>query len=238
MAGNKTPGPMCQVADPVEVDDGTMCLAASPPPRSTGTNAGQSAPFSSISGQYISLQVANQQAQGSPADDKPISGAIPASLFFASSIRIPVPGSGGLFIELSPRGWVPPSGSTSAVFIQDLSGKRTLRLDYGYNKVTQSVDYHWNQQGTFSEFGIADHTPAAAWETVLYKGARYFKFAGRVFLVAGVAVDVYSIVVAKKRWRQVVKVAAGLAGAWAGCEAGGYGGAAAGTAVEPGGGTV
>src|SRR5579875_1366442 len=39
-----------------------------------------------------------------------------------------------IFIELSPRGWVPKSGSTSTVFIQDAAGKRVLRLDYGYNK--------------------------------------------------------------------------------------------------------
>lgn len=32
MAGNRIPGPMCQVKDPVEIDEGTMCLAATPQP--------------------------------------------------------------------------------------------------------------------------------------------------------------------------------------------------------------
>ena len=32
MPGKKNPGPMCQVENPVEVDDGTMCLASAPVP--------------------------------------------------------------------------------------------------------------------------------------------------------------------------------------------------------------
>ena len=79
----------------------------------------------------------------------------------SSVTRIPVPGT-GLYIELTPRGRIPKGGSTSALFIQDEAGKRTLRLDYGINKVTGKVDYHWNQKGTFAEFGIEGHTPAGS----------------------------------------------------------------------------
>ena len=50
-----------------------------------------------------------------------------------SILRIPVPGTKGLAIELSPRGWKPKGGSTSSLFIQDVTGKRHLRLDYGFN---------------------------------------------------------------------------------------------------------
>ncbi len=156
----------------------------------------------------------------------------------AAIARIPVPGEGKLFIELRPRGFVPKSGSTSTLFIQDATGKKHLRLDYGYNKVTGKVDYHWNQKGTFDRFGITDHTPAGPSGEALYKGAKYFKYGGRVLLIVGIAADLYSIVVARKRLRQVVIVVSGWSGAWAGCELLGSAGAAGGTAIEPGGGTA
>lgn len=70
------------------------------------------------------------------AIDAPDCRSIPIALGLAAAIRIPVPDSNGLAIELSPRGHVPKSGSTSTLFIQDKSGKRHLRLDYGYNKVS------------------------------------------------------------------------------------------------------
>lgn len=163
---------------------------------------------------------------------------IPVGTGMAAVVRIPVPGSNGLFIELSPRGHVPASGSTSTLFIQDPTGKRHLRLDYGYNKNTGRVDYHWNQKGTHAKFGIPDHAPAGRGGQALYQGAKYFRYAGRVLLVVGAAVDIYSIVVAKKRLRQTIRVAAGWTGAAAGCKLVGAGGALAGTAIEPGGGTA
>ncbi len=33
MCGQRPPGPMCQVRNPVTVDEGTMCMSATPPPR-------------------------------------------------------------------------------------------------------------------------------------------------------------------------------------------------------------
>ncbi|MDF3086783.1 hypothetical protein KPB01_39445, partial [Burkholderia sola] len=77
----------------------------------------------------------------------------------ASAIRIPIPGTQGLCIELRPRGAMPKRGSTSTLFFQDVSGRKHLRLDYGYNVQTKTVDYHWNQRGTYETFGISDHTP-------------------------------------------------------------------------------
>jgi hypothetical protein len=173
-----------------------------------------------------------------PANDAPFHGSIPIALGIGSVLRIPVPGTKGLCIELSPRGWTPKGGSTSTLFIQDSVGKRNLRLDYGYNVKTKAVDFHWNQKGTFDEFKIADHTPAGPAGEALFKGAKYFKYGGRALLVVGVAIDVYSIVVSSKPLRQATKVAAGWGGAWAGCEAVGAGGAAVGTAIAPGVGTA
>lgn len=156
----------------------------------------------------------------------------------ASVVRIPVPGTRGLAIELSPRGYVPKSGSTSTLFIQTMDGKRCLRLDYGYNKVTKTIDFHWNQKGTFKEFGIADHAVAGPAGGALYKSARYVKWGGRALMVIGLAIDTYEIVTSDRPWRQAAGVAGGWAGAWVGCKAGGAIGSAVGTAVEPGGGTA
>ena len=166
-----------------------------------------------------------------------ISGAIPVGVGMASIVRIPVPGTNGLHIELSPRGWTPAQGTTSTLFIQDANGRRNLRLDYGFNPRTGTVDFHWNQRGTFQNFGIGNHQPAGPGGGTLYEGARYFRYAGRTLLVVGAAADLYSVVVAERRWRQVAVVASGWAGAWVGCKVAGAGAAAAGSAV-PGGGTA
>src|SRR5262245_3231528 len=61
-----------------------------------------------------------------PASDAPITGSIPVAIGAASVVRIPVPGTNGLAIELTPRGWTPKGGSTSTLFIQDIVGKRQL----------------------------------------------------------------------------------------------------------------
>jgi hypothetical protein len=153
----------------------------------------------------------------------------------ASVVRIRVPGT-DYFIELSPRNF-PANKSTSALFIQDQAGRRVLRLDFGFNKRTGQVDYHWNQQRTFADFGIQDHTPAGPAGEALFKGAKVFKYGGRALLILGIAMDAYSIVVAKRRWRQVARVAAGWGGAAAGAELLGAWGAGVGS-IEPGGGTA
>lgn len=168
----------------------------------------------------------------------PLEGEIPFVLGAGAIVRIPVPGTEGLAIELGPRGWTPKGGSTSTLFIQDALGKRNLRLDYGYNVKTGTVNYHWNQKGTFPNFGIADHTAVGGAGRVAYQSARYFKYAGRTLLVVGLALDVYSVVKADKPLRHAAKVASGWAGAWLGCKVVGAGGAWVGTAVTPGIGTA
>lgn len=167
-----------------------------------------------------------------------VSGAIPVGVGVASIVRIPVPGTNGLHIELSPRGWTPRGGTTSTLFIQDLTGRRQLRLDYGYNVRSGRVDFHWNQSGVFGEFGISNHTPAGRTGAVLHSSLRYFRYAGRVLVVIGAATDIYSIVVARRRWRQAAVVAGGWAGAWAGCRVVGGIGAIAGSSAGPGPGTA
>jgi hypothetical protein len=216
-------------------------------PGSLGTNDHASPPESHVDPTYdeerqvcaTPARAAQTNATTTEKDDwKPLISGITVGTGVGSVTRIPVPGTEGLFIELTPRGYVPASGSTSTLFIQDLAGKRQLRLDYGPNKSTGGTNYHWNQKGTFKHMGIPGHTPVGGGGKALYQGARYFKYGGRALLVIGAAIDLYSIVVAKKRVRQALRVAAGWTGAWAGCKVVGAGGAAVGTFVEPGGGTA
>lgn len=168
-----------------------------------------------------------------PPGFAPPSGGIPYAIGQASVVRIPIPNTNGLCIEFKPRGFVPKGGSTSTLFFQDITGKRHLRLDYGYNVKSKTIDYHWNQKGTNANFGIADHTSVGSAESAAYKAARYFRYGGRVVMVAGIALDVISVVQASKPLKRATEVVAGWAGAWAGCKVVGAGGAAVGTLASP-----
>ena len=165
--------------------------------------------------------------------EAPMAGAVLVGAGQASVARIPIPGTHGLCIELRPRGRVPAAGSTSTLFFQDITGRRHLRLDYGFNVKTNSVNYHWNQSGTHANFGVADHTPAGSSGAVAYRAARYFRYAGRAVLVVAVVVDAISIVQADRPMRRATQVVAAWAAAWLGCRIVGAGGAAVGTLASP-----
>lgn len=171
-------------------------------------------------------------------DEIPWSGMIPYAVGQSTAVRIPIPGTQRLAIEFWPRGHVPASGSTSTLFFQDITGKRHLRLDYGFNIKSNTIDYHWNQKGVHGDFGITNHQGAGRGGAAMYQGAKYFRWAGRVLMVVGVTMDVISIVQADRPLRRATQVVAGWAGAWAGCKVVGGLGAAGGTAVAPGPGTA
>lgn len=164
---------------------------------------------------------------------EPMKGSIPVSVGLASYLRIPIPGTSGLAIELDARGF--KGNSTCSLFFHDKTGKRTLRLDYGYNKNTKSVNYHWNQKGTdkYLPFQIKNHDLAGRSGAYLYKGAKYFKYLGRSLLVVGLVSDGYSIVIADKPMRRSTAVVSAWASAWVGCRTVGALGAGAGTLVGP-----
>ncbi len=164
---------------------------------------------------------------------EPVSGGIPFAVGVSSVVRIPIPGTGGLCIELRPRGYVPKGGSTSTLFFQDVAGKKHLRLDYGYNIQTKTIDYHWNQVGTHANFGIQDHSSVGGLGAAVYKAAKYFRYAGRTLFVFGAAADIASIVVAGSPMRRASEVVSGWALSWAGCKTVGAGGAAIGTTASP-----
>lgn len=214
MSGYRNPGVLGFSDRSEPVDPGTMGRLTSPAPGVLG------APHPT-----------NNRTQGLRADAP---GGAPVGVGLSSLVRIPIPGTQGLCIEFSARGkGVPKGGSTSTLFLQDPVGKRHLRLDYGPNVRTNVIDYHWNQSGTHSTYGIEDHTPAGKAGKTAYHLAKYFRYAGRVVLVAGAVVDAVSIVQADRPLRQSAKVAAGWVSALAGCKVAGAAGAWAGSLALP-----
>jgi len=209
--GERLPGPLVSTPNSSQIDEETMCRAPSNFPGPTGN---------------MSMLGAGSHVDSSQI---PMSGGVPYAIGQASLVRIPIPGTDGLAIELRPRGFIPSGGSTSTLFFQDSTGKRHLRLDYGYNVKTNTIDYHWNQKGTFANFGVTGHSAAGRAGQIVYSTAKYFKYAGRVLGIAGVAIDAVSIVQASKPLKRASEVVAGWAGAWAGCKVIGAGGAAIGT---------
>jgi hypothetical protein len=186
-------------------------------------------------------QQTKAQHQLVPVVNAPMDGSILIGAGLPSMIRIPIPGTEGMAIELRPRGY-PLEKSTSTLFVQEWYAdgpsawqfRRTLteknirhyRLDYGYNPKTKTIDYHWNHdKGAYKFFEVPDHTPAGALGKWIYNGAKYYRGAGRVFVVAGVLVDLTSIVVATRPLQRIVEVAGGWSGAWAGAELVGAAGA-------------
>jgi len=147
-----------------------------------------------------------------------------------SVVRIPVPIEGqNLYLELRPRNF--KGKSTSAIFIQDAS-KRHIRLDYGYNKSTGQIDYHWNQKGLSKTFKVTNHQPAGQWGKRLYKLGKT-KYVGTTFIVFVALTDIYDIVVAEKPLRQISKVAGSWSLAFVGCQRVGSLGAGVGFWINP-----
>ena len=176
-------------------------------------------------------------------NEAPASGAIPLTGGLGSVVRIPLPGTDGLAVELKPRGWTPKGGTTSTLFIQDMAGKRHLRLDYGFNKSTGTVNYHWNQAkmnptAPGAKFPITNHQPAGKGASVLYHGSKVYRWLGKRLIVVGAVIDIYSIVQAENKSRQLFKVVSGWGGAYLGCKVVGGAGGIIGTFIEPGGGTA
>ena len=178
------------------------------------------------------------QSEEVTSDEDLMSGMIPVGVGAGSVVRIPIPGTNGLALSLMSQDPRWRQRSTSTVFLQDVTGKRYLRLDYGPLPGQAAVEYHWNHKSTFSVFGIQNHAPAGRKGAALYEGARAYKYAGRLFVIAGVAIDMYSIVVADRPIRRTIQVVSGWTGAWLGCRGVGQLGAMAGTFAEPGLGTA
>ncbi|MEN0041130.1 MAG: hypothetical protein AAF764_07300 [Pseudomonadota bacterium] len=170
------------------------------------------------------------------SDAPTISGSVPIGVGLASVVRIPIPGPDNLAISLNTNDPMFKGRSTSSIFIQDPTGrKKLLRLDFGINKASGTVDYHWNQKGVAQRFGVTNHQTLGRAGPFVHYGFKAYKWAGRSMVVIGAGLDAYSVVVASKPMQRATEVVSAWAGAWAGCKVVGAGGTwaggAAGTAV-------
>lgn len=103
-----------------------------------------------------------------------------------------------------------------------------LRLDYGYNKKTTGINWHWNQSGTGSTFKttdgvvITDHELLTNTEKVLGKTLKVVKPLARTSLVIGVGLDAYSLTKEVNKssttgnWKNTSIESARIAGGWTG----------------------
>lgn len=158
-----------------------------------------------------------------PASEVP--SAIISGAGLSTVLRIPIPGVPGMAVEFWGRDLKFKGKSTSVLFIQDITGKKVLRLDYHLNPTTNQVDVHWNQRGVYSLFKIQDHTPVGPGGMAAYRAAQVFRYAGRALLVVAAINDAYRIVTAVNVPREIVSTAGAWAVSWAGCRAGGAVGA-------------
>lgn len=78
MAGNKTPGSVCQLVNPVEIDEGTMCVAASPLPGATCSEQNSALPYSGLVVMEMSRPGTPQGPATNPASARPELGALSA----------------------------------------------------------------------------------------------------------------------------------------------------------------
>ncbi len=163
-------------------------------------------------------------------------GAVPAppqtAGGIAAVIRIPVPGPENLAISLyPPKGW--KGKSTCTLFIMK-DKWRGLRLDYGYNVKTETVDYHWNRTAFAARFpNYANHMAAGRVGAALYQTARAFRYGGTALVVVGAVLDVESIVTASNPLRRSTAVVSAWAMAFITARSAGSVGAAAGSFIEP-----
>jgi len=214
MAARRQYVPVRTTASLLEVEDGTMCRAESPRP---GPLHGEG---------VAQLRCLESGPAGDAARDGSAGGAILVGTGASAVARIPIPGAGGLHVELKAQAVTAQHGSTSALFVEGTAGEGQLRLDYSLNQRTSAVDYRWSQAGTAKQVGTK--TQANATEAQ-FQSARVWQYRGKVLRVAGLAQGTGSIVIAKRRWKQVAPPAAG----WAGSEYGGDAAAAVFASAEP-----
>lgn len=213
-------------------------------------------------GMYDGPPSLESQSGSAPGQDPSVFGNAAAPLAggmfqdlrypIAQSFPGPTPGTGSRF-DLSFRDFSGHSDPTSHAYLNRLTPQASkwkgLRLDHGPNVTTGgSTNWHWNQSGAKSAFGIADHTLASPVAENFGRVTKVAKPLGRVGMGLGVAMDGYSLAsnvnqsMHTGNWSNTVqdgsRIAGGWGGAWLGAKAGGALGASIGSFICPGLGTA
>lgn len=130
-----------------------------------------------------------------------------------------------------------------------VNGWKGLRLDHGPNiQAGNATNWHWNQKGAASTFGIANHAPASPAARTFGRILQAVKPLGRGAMLVGAGLDALSLgrnaaqSAHTGHWDNTAhdasRIAGGWGGAWAGAKLAGTAGAGIGTAICPGLGTA
>ena len=213
--------------------------------------------------QLMATHAGRPQPHAEPA---PQAGPAPSSLLHAplaagvfQDLRYPVPntfrgadGSPNKFdLTFRDRSGFP--NPTSHAYLNRTSPApgnswKGLRLDHGPNPtIGGASNWHWNHKGA-GGFGIPDHTAATRFESGVGRTLQAAKPLGRAAVVVGAALDGFSLAkevqTSRKTgdWSNTAQEGARIAGGWTGAvvgaKAAGSAGAAIGTLIAPGIGTV
>ena len=155
--------------------------------------------------------------------------SIPIGIGMVGKIRASI-GRGYIWSTKSPSSYTKKSSSVIQVY-KKTNSNSGFRLDAPHSTKTGLLDWHWNQKGVYSDFGISNHALASPVMKNFGKVAKLTKGVSRTLLPLGVATDAYSIYTAEDKIRETTKVSGGWAGALAGAKLGASGGAIAGAAA-------
>ena len=244
MPGRRAAGPMCQADHPMVVADGTMCLAASPIPRPTGTLA--------------VVQLASGPTH-TASFDKPeesiqsVAISLGAEMTWDSVVR-QVYNSGAAAIREQANEFVRTGQMTVEQAKVWSNGQRNALMQACRDRsspigraIAEAIKPQGKTVADLERLGkSAEGIIESAGRTNPYvnKVAVGFRYAGPALLVVGLTFSAYHIATApaNQRWQVVSQEvgtwAGALAGGWAGGEVGLKAGAAIGTFIEPGGGTA
>lgn len=114
------------------------------------------------------------------------SGRAPFAVGHSRYVRLPVPHTLDLWLELRPKTPVPACGAASSLLLRHAARCLELRLDFAYSKRTRSVDFHWCTEPKDPARGAG---PGFTPWLVPHAASRCFRQAGRVLTVTGVLAD-------------------------------------------------
>lgn len=160
-------------------------------------------------------------------------GAIAATMFELNvGVKVSVGKRDFIASLRPPAGAKLPKGGTTSVFQITAADNpnKGIRVDYGYNKTTKSVNWHWNQEGAHANFRITDHHTGIG-AARLGTAVDVIRRTGPYLAIVGVAISVKDIYSSPTPDYEAARQATGWAGALAGSGVGAKGGAAVGASI-------
>jgi len=224
MAGERTPGPVCQVERPVCVQDGTMCIAPSPAPGPVGSEPLQWAPLEA--GALSDSQV-TQSVSISIGAETTWEAAV-REVYNSSAEAIKAQGrefvKSGVMTAEEAKVWVNGQRNALIMATRDKSspiGRALAELIKPQSRLKSVSDLE--KLGKTAEGIIESSGKTNPWVNRVTTG---FRYGGPALLIIGMSFSAYHIASApaSERWH----VAAREAGSWGGALAGGWAGGVAG----------